>query len=344
MEFIKTTLANHPEYYEDTVSLIEKAFHYREDNSFEIDFAPLMHPLNHHNLHILIKDNKVIAHIGIRKRDFGDDKGLSPVALIGGIAIDDFYRGQGVFKTFFEEVINLYKDKVAFFFLWSDLESLYKKFNFYQVGGQIQTGERTLLDEDLIKGIHKFKANKISEKDFNDMKQLYNENVECKHTSFIRDEISWSLIKEVTSTNYYLYKVKDKLQAYFCIGKGQDLESIVHELVVTDKYKEVIEDFISQYKLWLPMSENHRFNKSKILFTCFMKVGNTDLFNEFIQQHFESDLIVTDINDKEINFEFKNEKFILSIEEFLTAVFGPSFITEFINYTKPLYISGLDSI
>ncbi len=344
MNLSKTSLANNPEYFEQTIALIESSFSYAKRNHFEIDFAPLVDPSNYENLHILLEGNVVIAHIGIRLRKFGHDKFDCPVALIGGIAIKESHRGQGIFKTFFDEIINLYKDKVSFFFLWSDMDSLYKKFDFYQTGGQIQTGERIFLESDLNENIKKVKINEISKHEFKEIKDLYKENIEKKYCSFIRDEISWSLIKEVTSTDYYLYKKNNKLLGYFCIGKGQDLEHIIHEFVVTPKERVNLESMISDFRLWLPLDSNDDYNKSKILFSCFMKISNPKLFNNFINKWFDGDVNILEINENTISFEYKNENFELSFEDFLNAIFGPSYITDFKKYLRPLYISGLDSI
>jgi len=344
MNIIKTNLGRNPEYYEQTINLIETAFNYSESNSFESDFAPLVHPLNHQNLHILIEDDQVVAHIGIRLRDFGHQNLSSPVALIGGIAIKDSHRGQGLFKSFFEEIIELYKDKVSLLFLWSDLDSLYKKFNFYQTGGIIQTGERIFLESDVDNQYTKYKANEITDKDFSRLKDLYSLYFEKNHTSLLRDDFSWSLIKDIKSTDFYVFKKNNKIESYFCVGKGQDLEHIIHEFVANPIVQDEVEEFVNQFRLWLPLAENEKYQKSKVLFSCFMKIGNENLFKELINNWFTNDLYVFEINDNEVYFEFKNEEFTLPQQDFLTSVFGPSQVKEFSTYSKPLFISGLDSI
>ena len=62
-------LKDQPEYYQQTLSLIEKSFGYNEKYSFAIDFAPLLDQSNWHHCFILLDEEKknVIAHIALKE-------------------------------------------------------------------------------------------------------------------------------------------------------------------------------------------------------------------------------------------------------------------------------------
>ena len=52
--FVLTTLSSNPEYFEEVIRLIEEEFHYSENQSFEMDFSPLVDPLNFENCFLYI--------------------------------------------------------------------------------------------------------------------------------------------------------------------------------------------------------------------------------------------------------------------------------------------------
>jgi predicted N-acetyltransferase YhbS len=143
-----TNLKSSPPLLASTLSLIEKAFQYEKGHHFDVDFAPLMDESNHENCFVKLNtEGNVIAHIGFCKRTLGGH----PIGMLGGIAVDERYRGEGYFQELMQEIISEHRGNVAFFLLWSDQEKLYKKFGFYLCGAQIelpQTGQKKEFKKD----------------------------------------------------------------------------------------------------------------------------------------------------------------------------------------------------
>lgn len=136
---IQTNLEKSPQYIEQTKVLIESSFGYSSNHSFAVDFYPLFNPSNFKHCHILIDNNQVIAHIGIKQRILKGHK----LTMYGGIAISEKYRGKGIFKDFFNSIVTMYSN-CALHLLWSDKLDLYKKFGFHPAGELHQyTKEKT---------------------------------------------------------------------------------------------------------------------------------------------------------------------------------------------------------
>lgn len=339
-EYIQTTLANSPNFFNETISLLEESFEYPTHHSFLIDFYPLVGPSNHDHCHLLIDDQKVIGHIGIRKRKLSYKGKQLDVALIGGIAIHSKYRGQGVFSRFFKDILKKYEKDVSLMFLWSDLSSLYNKFNFYEAGGVIQTGRKILLKESLNPNWIETNLKSISNEQFEEIKHIYNQR---KDFHLLRDESYWSAIREVSSAKVFIKKdSNDSIYSYFILGKGHDLDGIIHEYNVEDE-----KDFFTEidcYKLWLPESKNKLFHKKEIRFGYFIKISDLKRFSNFVSQITNGRLVIKGKELNKIFFSFDNNDFELEEQLFTTSLFGPNPIKEFENIFPSLMINGLDSI
>ena len=338
--YIQTTLANSPNFFDETISLLEEAFEYPSHQSFLIDFYPLIGPSNHNHCHLLIDNQKVIGHIAVRKRTLTYKSKNLDVALIGGIAIHPKYRGQGVFSNFFKTIIKKYSNDVALMLLWSDLTSLYNKFNFYEAGGVIQTGRKTLLTESLDQNWIESNLKLISNEQFEEIKKLYNSR---KDFHLLRDESYWSAIREVSSARLFFKKNdNNSIESYFILGKGQDLEGVIHEYNVVDE-----EQFFKEmdcYKLWLPESLNRIFHKKEISFGFFINLTDIKKLSSFVGQISDQRLLIKGKQLDNIYFSFDNKEFELKEQLFTTALFGPNPIKEFEEVFPSLMINGLDSI
>ena len=206
INFALTTLSDNPEYYEETIKLIEEEFHYDQENHFEKDFAPLMDPLNFENCFLYIDrdSNKVVAHLAVSLRTLIKGEAEMPVALIGGIVTHKHYRNKSLFKNLMNHVILNYKNKVGLFILWSDLENLYEKFHFYRTGGLIETGHKSLNSSDRPIGFEKTKFSLLSEKDFEAIKNLYISFNQSYFFTVKRDDRDWSTIKDMTTVDLFI--------------------------------------------------------------------------------------------------------------------------------------------
>lgn len=337
-----TTLAEKPHLFRDTIELIEEAFEYEDYNSFDVDFAPLVNKSNHKHNHILIDEDRVVGHIGVQLRSLSIAN--TPIVLIGGIAICKSFRGQGLFGKLLKDIINKYKDSCAMILLWSDLDSLYEKFGFYQAGGIIQTGSNLIKDAKIPLSYTKVNWEQLSPREFNEVKDLYLNNIENSYLTIQRSNADWTSIKKISSTDLYIKKKNDFICSYFLINKGQDLEDIIHELVYQKDIKKEILSELDSFQLWLPEIENDTYNKENISYCSFFKITNFKLFKDFFNKWSNGDIEILDVQYNFVRFNLKELLHELSHQDFLLSTFGPNPVEEFELMGKPLYICGVDSI
>jgi predicted N-acetyltransferase YhbS len=329
-----TTLKAAPHLLASTLDLIETAFKYEKPQSFAVDFAPLVSENNLGNSFIVINENeKVLAHISVCIRRI---LGI-PVAMLGGIAVDEAHRGEGHFNSLIIDLMSEYKSEVAFFMLWSDQEKLYNKYGFHLCGNQIELNQTN--------GPKEFKRTKLkdlSEQKFQEIQVLYKESF-CKiYTSIERTAADWKELIKIHSANLYIREENNKIQEYFFIDKGQDLEGIIFEYGTKHDIKGFIQKISAYGKVWL--GEN-LFEDGEFQFQFFMAPGDTQLFTQLIEWYTANKIKIREINlfKQEIYFYFNDELLSLETDDFLRGVLGPGVFEE-LGDLKPLFISGLDSI
>lgn len=337
MKTVQSTLANNPSYYEEVVKLIESSFHYLPENSFEVDFYTLIGPHNWENCHIIInpETKEVLGHIGIQKKSFCFGETNLLVAFIGGIAFKSEVRGKGLFKEFFKELLeSLYKDN-ALVLLWSDKNELYNKFGFYEAGSVFEYKKSEYISTELKKTTLK----EVSSSQFETIKRMHKEKSDRSYFHPERTKKDWEAIREITSASLYI-KVKDeKILSYYFVGKGNDLTDICYEYAGEDKSATI--KHLSGFNTWTPEKISEQ---REVLFAGLFKIGNEKIFSEFIHKISNAQTTIKKIDNDWVEFEHNNEGHKLSTEEYLQGLFGPSHITEFNYLSKPIWISGLDSI
>ncbi len=337
-------LSEHPQYFNETVNLIEKSFGYQKKNSFIIDFSPLMDQSNWHQCYILLNDQRteIIAHIALKKRSLSLKKENYPVALIGGICVAKKHRGKGLFKQLFNYIMKTHHDKYMAFLLWSDQEKIYSKYLFFQVGGQYQTGDSSQYTPS-ISGFELTRWSSLTQDELFQIKNLYSLFTESL-ISIHRTEEDWKLLQKVTSTSLYIKKSDHKIISYFFLGKGQDLKNIIHELIYEDKFKEEIINSLKTFMLWLPEGTTTPDNNSKLFYTALFKISDQKIFSHFIKKWSSGEVLIKNIDSENIIFFFNKQEYSISLKDFLQYVFGPSPLTEFQPFFKSFLIPGLDSI
>lgn len=340
-KYIQSTLAHFPDFFEDTIHLIEKEFKYPSHHSFLTDFYPLMGPLNHQNCHILIDQNKVIGHIAVKERILTYKGVKTKVALLGAIALNEKYQQQGNFTPFFNRIIEKYSKDNSLLLLWSDLKSLYNRFNFYEAGGVIQTGKKKLLNENLPSSWIKTDFKSLTPSELDEIKNIYQGQ---DLLTLERTESDWDQIKEITSASLYIKNNNSKITSYFIKDKGNDLNNIIHEFASLDN--DIITAFqeFSDYQLWLPEKFNNTFNKKDIFYGAFFRVANLNNLSKFLSQLTHNQLSIHNYTNDIIQLKYKNAEFDFTVEDFLTGIFGPNPIKEFSEILPAIYIAGLDSI
>lgn len=329
-----TNLKNAPHLYSETLSLIEKAFKYQKPHQFEVDFAPLISPSNHQNSFLkLNSEGNVIAHIGFCKRSLLN----YPIGMLGGIAVDEKYRGEGHFNDLMQEIISEFKSDVAFFMLWSDQEKLYNKFGFYLCGSQF---EREQLHQ--IKNYKKTLIQSLSPLEKEDIKDLY-KNSFCKnYLSLSRTNEDWENLEKIVSSDLYIKQNNNKISDYFFMNKGQDLHDVIFEYGTSSHVADLLNEIRAYGKVW---SAHPSDSDAEAQYQFFISPGDTRLFSSFIKEYTRHQISIREVNQikKEVYFDFKEELLSLDIEEFLRGILGPAPFEE-LGDLPPIFISGLDSI
>jgi predicted N-acetyltransferase YhbS len=332
-----STLAEKPDLYKETIQLIEKSFAYSGGNSFETDFAPLIHSENRDNCHILIKDDKVIGHIGTRKVNFGDKSSTFPLIMMGGICISEEERGKGYFKSFFEHVYNLYKDKTGLFALWSNKEDFYAKFGFHQAGGQIVV-ESNGTPTGPTEGPYKF--SELGMEDISLMMMIYEDFAADKWT-IQRDMGDWEVLKNIESCQIHFIPSRLEPHGYIISNKGQDLQDVSHEIVFYEGLYDQYKNHLSTKQAWIPEGLTEG---DPSLYTAFFKVGDHQQFAQMVYTLTGDQIAISNINNDSVVFGYNGNSYEASHEEFLRYIFGPGPLAEFKGLLKSVVISGLDSI
>lgn len=345
---IITNLNEKPELFEQTLNLIEDSLGYFEPYRYDIDFHPLMEKMNWKNNYVIYdsKNKTVVSHIGVNIRTLKNNNMTSPIALLGGISVHKDFRGQGLFKRLMEHVFKKFEKKVSLFILWSDLKELYNKFNFYEAGLVFQTGSMNLSENKSIElFFEKTRLTDLSQSDIKELKKIYESYSEENLTYIVRNDDHWSMLKNITSCDLYLFKKEEKIQGYFFANKGLDLQNIIHEIGIKKEFKKEFLDYISPYKVWLPEKLPYKDHFSKNTFLAFFKVGSVKLFKSFVYNLSNKNILVEKVSPEFIIYHERGVQKKETIEYFLNYLFNHKKADFENNLTSyPIYFSGLESI
>ena len=326
-----TTLQKKPHLLSETLELIEDALDYSPPHQFAIDFYPLVKKSNHHNLHILLENNTVAAHVGLLPKILTFREHHFPVALIGAVATAKAKRGKGFFNQLMKKILEE-QSRYMGYFLWGHLEYLYKKYGFYQIGIVREQknhhfspplGYRRILYQEL---------NLSQQKQLKDIYHLNTQNL----ISLQRD---WTDVENITSSHLYIKQNRRaEITNYFFVGKGRDLPEIVHEAFGLPGHP----NDTANLSCWMP--DIPPYNHLPILYGCLFKISNPNLFKKFITLYSEKSLSIDKIHRDFLTLKYEHRSTNLKFENFLSGFFGPHFIEEFKKFYTPLWFSGLDSI
>ncbi len=345
-ELIIATLKEAPAKFDETIRLIEKVFSYTKENSFIVDFAPVANKNNFDNSLIATFEGKVIAHVSLIRRNLRVGKIDIPVALIGGVAVEQDFQNKGIAKQLINRLISENTTHVSLFFLWSNLIEFYLKFKFYPCIGMAESIaspenlNEILADEKFDQTLYK----DLNAQDKEKIKTLYNDTLLRKYSSLSRSNDDWKTIEKITSANLFIYRNKKDIEAYFFINKGQDLTNIIHEFGYQSNTKNKMQKLFNNSTVWVPEHEKELLNERQVKYLGLARIGNTKLFQKHIEAVSKNTINCEEIDHDAVDFNFANKSYMVTTAEFLTYVFGPSPLLEFQDFEHPIYISGLDSI
>jgi predicted N-acetyltransferase YhbS len=334
-----TNLKETPKALEKTIAMIEKSFAYEAPFTFKEDFASLVEEGNHHNCFIMMDENEnVIAHIGVKERNIRIKGALFPICMLGGIAVDEKYRGEGHFQTLLQDVLAEKRSDCALFLLWSDQAALYKKYGFYLCGDQFEIPK-----SDKKSSLVPTKYHLLSENEKKQIQALYQSSFASQYTTLDRTKDDWNSLEKVTSADLYIRKEASEITDYLFMNKGQDLTGIIYEYGSKSDLRGWLKEASSLGKIWLgqPLmdTDNHQYQ-------FFLAPADMKYFRELITAMTKDLMKVRDVNvmKQEVYFDFNDETLSLEAEEFLRGIFGPGQFEEVDVAKYPLFISGLDSI
>ena len=334
----RTTLKESPTLLGETLNLIEKSFHYKKPFSFSTDFAPLMDPSNHHNCFIFTDESsKVVAHIGMKDKILRVNGHDHAVCLLGGIAVDEERRGEGLFRSLMEDVISEKRSDCAFFILWSDQEKLYKKFGFTLSGPQYE-----YLKTENKPTYEKTTYASLSPQDKGGIHYLYEKSFATRFLTPARTAADWETIERISSADLFVKRDKQRILSYFFMNKGQDLTGIIYEYGYMDEMEKFIDEIRAHGTVWSPVALSETNTQQ---FQFMLAPADRRLFANFFTDYTKGQFAVRDINlmKGEVYFDFGEETLSLEIPEFLRGVLGPGTFEE-LGDLAPVFFSGLDSI
>ena len=326
-----TTLQEKPHLTDAVLSLVEDALDYAPTNRFATDFYPLVKKSNHENLHVLLENGTLAAHIGLLPKTLTFQNNHFPVTLMGGVATARDQRGKGHFDKLIRNILSTHSRTMGYF-LWGNLESLYDKYGFHQIG---------ILREQ--KGVPFFPPLDYCQTLYGELDSEHKRQLQNIHSLNTRNFISirrdWEDIENITSTRLHIKQNRNsEIMSYFFVGKGQDLPGIVHEAFSAPGYSHDL----TNLPCWMP--DIPPYGHWPTLYGCLFKIGEADLFKKFIELYSRKNLYIEAIDHERVTFSFKKKPFHLSTSNFLTGLFGPGVMDEFKSFYTPLWFGGLDSV
>jgi predicted N-acetyltransferase YhbS len=329
-------LKNKPQLKSATLALIENNFGYEEQFKYQEDFAPLMHESNAEHCHVSLSENEeIIAHVGVLLRKITVLETEYTLAMLGGIAVNEKFQGKGYFKDLINHVIQTYESQVCGFILWSDLHDMYKKFGFSLCGTQfvLSGGAPTIVD------IEKTLYSKLSADEKKQIQNLYKNGFQKHYLTLNRTEDDWQKIEMINSANLFIQREKNEIQGYFFQNKGMDLQNIIYEYGHKTDFIKWHQEISTLGEVWSGVLNEEAEVQYQFLFrpaakfADFVKTYTREMIH-LQKVNFEKDIITLTLIDEELE---------LTIDDFLTGLFGPGRFDE-VDYLEPLFISGLDSI
>lgn len=337
------SLNERPHLKEKTIKLIEECFEYTK-SSFAIDFYPLINDNNLNNCFIVLSENEPIAHIGISHRKLNLFSIKYPISLIGGVCVNNNFRGKGIFRKLITHASNESKKNMSIFsLLWSDQSEIYNKLSFFECGEQISTGAQDIDESELFKkGWKKTKYSFLSDQQKKEIHEIYNDFQSKNFCYLERNSQHWSEIEKITSSDLFLKNEDGLIQNYFFINKGHDLENIIYEIGANSSYLNNLQE-LKEYKVWLPRNNNIYEKSNELMYFALMSIGETSGLSDFLSNMFNIELKIENTSAQNISFRLNQKIFSVSKQEFLQLFLGPNIAKE-LNQKKSIFISGLDSI
>ncbi len=176
-----------------------------------------------------LKDQIPIVHANILYREFAAVDGQTwKAALIGNVATEEAFRGQGLQKQLFTHLENVARsEKADILVLWSDLESFYEKLGFLQFGGEVRyqlAAHKSPTSSSL--SMKPIDARTLSEIDLEHLMAIRPPGV----LTLKRSASQFKELLKIPEMGLFLARDHEqKIQAWAITGKGCDMHGVFHE-------------------------------------------------------------------------------------------------------------------
>ena len=175
-----------------------------------------------------------------------------------------------------------------------------------------------------------------------EIQSLYNKYLLQKFNSIERTQEDWDTISAIESSDLYYREDNGTISYYFFMNKGQDLKEVIHELAI-DSLNSLSLPFNSGL-VWYPQ-KNINFHYQEE-YCCIGKIGNIEKLKDITKHIFDEKLIINKINYSQnlVELTFNGDQHSIQINDLLCGIWGPNKYSDFQQFSKDIYISGLDSI
>jgi predicted N-acetyltransferase YhbS len=334
------TLKEKPELRASVLELIEKSFEYTMGNSFTQDFYPLMRPENAENNHVwCAEDGEVIGHVGVCFRNLVYQKFSYPIVLMGGIAVNQKFRGQGSFRQMIEEILPVLEPQGVMLLLWSSLQDFYNKWGFVLAGEQWDVSPYP----------HEFSWEKVeyaklSRDDKKRMQDLY-QQISDQAWTIERNTFQWQALEKMPGVECYLRRENTTILGYVLRGKGHDLKNLIHEAVVdeTSPIKNKLWLELAGRRRWVVPHPRHQNFPHQKQYLGWMKLGSHPETPIWVESYTQDKLQLLSWSAQSVQYAFQGQNLSMPPAEFLPIVWGPHQDAE-LKTCRPLWVAGIDSV
>ena len=175
---------------------------------------------------VLTKDSQIISHTNLWTRTIlnPNEKKDMAIGLIGNVATDPGFQGQGYMRTLLdwtlEKARSLDLDAII---LWSDLGKFYHKLGFESLGSEIR-----YFFEPATRSKARNSLQFLQGKDITKDRLLKLLRLRPPCTTVERSVKEFATLTSIPNTTILVNDI-DNIEAYMIIGKGADLMGVIHE-------------------------------------------------------------------------------------------------------------------
>ncbi len=201
---------------------LNKNFGYTSPLNYAVDFAPWFEPRALEWTRLTWDQNQVVASASLYPVTVKTRTSTLNLGIIGAVATDSLYRGQGLSSSIFKELEECAKKlNLQGLVLWSDQEDFYGKLGFKKQGKQ-----RLLFLKGLPPPSNFAQGTALYGWDWEEVQKIYNiHSLRC-----LRTNEYWQDLKKIKScTQVQWVDSTGKLQAYIGFDRGKDMVGVVHE-------------------------------------------------------------------------------------------------------------------